>query len=169
MMQLYKAECRDKSAEEDADEVTRMRQHARPWMTKYLEVGGITLPFSPASAMVLFLSIFYIYFFWAGAAVYCTASHILVKDGPDTKKKLADWKAKIGSDYALFAKYAQDHSECPSKRDGGSLGRFKRMVMAPPFDALCFDPKSPVGTTIGPIQTQFGWHLIYIQDRQLPT
>jgi peptidyl-prolyl cis-trans isomerase C len=40
--------------------------------------------------------------------------------------------------------------------------------MAPTFDRACFDPTSELRTTIGPIQTQFGWHLIYVQDRQIP-
>ena len=38
--------------------------------------------------------------------------------------------------------------------------------MVPPFDKVVFDPNTKVKTVLGPVQTQFGWHLIYIEDRK---
>jgi peptidyl-prolyl cis-trans isomerase C len=154
--------------DEDA-ELKRARLAAKPWYTKYMVVGGMTMPFTPTSLVVFLLSAFYVTYYLSSTVSFAEASHILISDAsPETKKKLEDWKAKIGSDYALFSKYAADHSTCSSKTNGGSLGRFKRHTMAPPFDNMCFDPDSPLGTTLGPIQTQFGWHLIYIHNRRVP-
>ena len=54
-----------------------------------------------------------------------------------------------------------------SVKDGGSLGRFYRGDMAKNFDRACFDPKTPIGTTVGPFETSFGWHLLYIKNRDI--
>jgi peptidyl-prolyl cis-trans isomerase C len=150
-------------------ELKRARLAAKPWYTKYMVVGGMTMPFTPTSLVVFLLAAFYVVYYLSSTVLFAEASHILISDpSPETKKKMEGWKAKIGNDYALFSKYAANHSECSSKTNGGSLGRFKRHTMAPPFDNMCFDPDSPLGTTLGPIQTQFGWHLIYIHKRRVP-
>ena len=59
------------------------------------------------------------------------ASHILVK-GNDTAtlEQIAEWKREIGNDEELFAKYATEHSVCPSRSRGGDLGYFPRGKMA---------------------------------------
>jgi peptidyl-prolyl cis-trans isomerase C len=147
-----------------------LRLNAKPWYLKNLSYGGQTvLPISPATIVLAFLTVFYVLYYWTGTKSYVEASHILLSDpSVETKQRMEGWKGKIGTNYSLFAKYASDHSECPSKRNGGSLGRFRPYDMAPPFDRVCFDPTSKLHTTLGPIQTQFGWHLIYIQDRQIP-
>lgn len=75
-------------------------------------------------------------------------------------------KKEIGNDKAKFAKYAAEHSKCPSgKGNGGSLGKFNIGNMVPPFDKAVFSPKNEVGVVIGPVQTQFGWHLILVHER----
>ena len=58
------------------------------------------------------------------------ASHILVK-GNDTAtlEQIAEWKREIGNDEELFAKYATEHSVCPSRSRGGDLGYFPRGKM----------------------------------------
>ncbi|VEU38229.1 unnamed protein product [Pseudo-nitzschia multistriata] len=95
------------------------------------------------------------------------ASHILVKDtSPKTLKALVGLKETLGKDGKMFGLTAQQYSQCPSANDKGSLGRFGPGVMAPPFDAVCFDPQTPLNTTVGPVQTQFGYHLIYIKKRK---
>ena len=61
----------------------------------------------------------------------CRASHILVK-GNDaaTLERIAEWKREIGNDEELFAKFATEHSTCPSRTRGGDLGYFPRGKMA---------------------------------------
>ena len=88
-----------------------------------------------------------------------TARHILV----DTEEKcqtLID-EIKGGAD---FAAVAQEHSSCPSKRDGGNLGTFGKGQMVPEFETACFDGE--VGDVQGPIKTQFGFHLLEITARE---
>ena len=52
-----------------------------------------------------------------------------------------------------------------SGKTGGFLGTFGRGKMVPPFDDACFDEANQPGSVVGPVQTAFGWHLIYIQER----
>ena len=99
---------------------------------------------------------------------FCEASHILLEDqSEENVTKMEEWKKIIGKNGVLFAQYAKENSKCPSKRNGGRLGKFPRHQMAAPFDSVCFDPKSPVGKAIGPVRTQFGLHLIFIHDRKI--
>ncbi|MCB0421370.1 MAG: peptidylprolyl isomerase [Bdellovibrionales bacterium] len=82
-----------------------------------------------------------------------TARHILVEhqhEAEDLLKKLADNKT--------FEELAQSYSKCPSGRDGGMLGQFGRGQMVAPFEEAAFALE--VGETSGPVQTQFGYHLI---------
>ena len=59
-------------------------------------------------------------------------------------------KKEIGNDKAKFAKYAAEHSVCPSgKSSGGSLGKFKMGTMVPPFDNVVFTPSNKVGEELG--------------------
>ena len=96
------------------------------------------------------------------------ASHILVKDtSPKTLKALVSLREQLGKDNPkLFGQTAKQYSQCPSSEQNGDLGRFGEGVMAPPFDKLCFDSETPLNTTVGPVQTQFGYHLIYIRKRK---
>jgi len=90
--------------------------------------------------------------------VRATARHILV----DTKEAAEALKQEIegGAD---FADLARQHSSCPSGRDGGNLGEFGQGMMVPEFDEVVFSAE--VGKTHGPVQTQFGYHLIEITSR----
>merc|ERR1712183_713793 len=38
--------------------------------------------------------------------------------------------------------------------------------MVPEFDRVCFDPKAAIGDVVGPIKTQFGHHLIIVDERK---
>jgi peptidyl-prolyl cis-trans isomerase C len=80
---------------------------------------------------------------------------------------LLEMKEEIHDDLKRFQGFAEKYSQCPSKTQKGDLGRFKPGDMAPPFDKAVFQPSSPLETTIGPIQTQFGYHLIYIRERKI--
>ena len=93
-----------------------------------------------------------------------TASHILVKD-KGTAESLLE-RLRDGPQDNLedrFAREAGKYSECPSKSKGGSLGTFKPGQMVKEFDTAVFN--GPVGAIQGPVQTQFGYHLILVTDR----
>ena len=62
---------------------------------------------------------------------------------------------------------AKEGSECPSAAQGGTLGRFKRGAMVPKFDDVVFSGE--VGQVLGPVQTVFGAHLIWVKSRTLDT
>jgi peptidyl-prolyl cis-trans isomerase C len=88
-----------------------------------------------------------------------TASHILVK----TEKECLDIK-KVIEDGASFADMAKKHSQCPSGKNGGGLGSFKRGQMVPEFDQIAFSGE--LKKVLGPIKTQFGYHLLWIDSRE---
>jgi peptidyl-prolyl cis-trans isomerase C len=81
------------------------------------------------------------------------AKHILVQ----TLNEAVTLKEKIsaGEDFSALAKL---HSKCPSGQNGGDLGMFQRGQMVKPFEDVAFG--SDVGQVSGPVQTQFGYHLI---------
>jgi peptidyl-prolyl cis-trans isomerase C len=90
------------------------------------------------------------------------ASHILVKEEAKAKEIAATLKA--GDDKA-FAEAAKANSLDPgSKEDGGSLGYFGKGQMVPQFEEAAF--KLQKGEISAPIQTQFGWHIIKVDDRR---
>jgi peptidyl-prolyl cis-trans isomerase C len=81
------------------------------------------------------------------------ASHILVPDlntAVTLKQKIAEGSS--------FADLAKQNSKCPSGANGGDLGMFGRGMMVKPFEDAAFDTN--VGDITGPVQTQFGYHLI---------
>ncbi len=87
------------------------------------------------------------------------ARHILVSSEDKAKQLKQDIEGG-----ANFADLAKQHSSCPSGRDGGSLGEFRKGQMVPEFDTVIFGDL-PVGTVSEPIKTQFGYHLIRVDDR----
>lgn len=88
------------------------------------------------------------------------ASHILVK----TEQEALDLKRQIEEQGADFGALAKKHSSCPSGRQGGALGEFGRGDMVPEFDRVVFGDL-PVGQVSEPVKTQFGYHLIQVQNR----
>ncbi len=88
-----------------------------------------------------------------------SARHILVP----TESEAAGLKKRI-DEGADFAELARAHSKCPSGREGGSLGTFAKGAMVPEFDKVVFGAM-PIGEVSGPIKTQFGYHLIQVQQR----
>jgi peptidyl-prolyl cis-trans isomerase C len=88
------------------------------------------------------------------------ARHILV-GSKDKAKEIYDKIAK-GADFAQMAK---EYSTDPGTKDeGGSLGYFSRGQMVPQFEEAAF--KLTGNAVSEPIETQFGWHLIQIEDRR---
>jgi peptidyl-prolyl cis-trans isomerase C len=80
----------------------------------------------------------------------------------DTEEQCASLKTEIegGAD---FAELAKQHSKCPSGAQGGELGEFGRGQMVPEFDQVVFSAE--VGKVQGPVQTQFGFHLLEVTSR----
>ncbi len=64
---------------------------------------------------------------------------------------------------ASFADLAEKYSQCPSGRQGGDLGAFTKGQMVPEFDRVVFG--EAVGVVHGPVQTQFGYHLVGVTKR----
>ena len=89
------------------------------------------------------------------------ASHILVK----TEVQCLDLLKKIIAKEISFEDAAQRFSLCPSKRQGGSLGTFGKGMMVKEFEEVCFSDKNNPEDVVGPIKTQFGFHLIKINSR----
>jgi peptidyl-prolyl cis-trans isomerase C len=87
------------------------------------------------------------------------ARHILVKD-EETAKTLAT-KAKAGADFTQLAK---DNSIGPSKDSGGDLGYFTADQMVPSFSTAAFNLEP--GDVSEPVQSQFGWHVIKLEDKR---
>ena len=87
-----------------------------------------------------------------------TARHILV-DSYELAEELLQ-QIENGADFAALA---AEYSSCPSGSSGGDLGEFGPGQMVPEFDKVVFNDS--VGTVHGPVQTQFGYHLIEIIRR----
>jgi len=87
-----------------------------------------------------------------------SARHILV----DTEERCLELKTQIegGAD---FADVARQHSSCPSGGQGGELGTFSPGQMVKEFDEVVFSGE--LNTVLGPVQTQFGYHLLEVTDR----
>jgi peptidyl-prolyl cis-trans isomerase C len=88
------------------------------------------------------------------------ARHILVTS-EDQAKVIADQIAK-GGDFATLAK--ENSIDAGSKADGGLLGFFGRGQMVPPFEEAAFALQK--GDVSKPVRSQYGWHLIKIEDRR---
>ncbi|MDD3598134.1 peptidylprolyl isomerase [Sulfuricurvum sp.] len=89
---------------------------------------------------------------------WATARHILVS----TEAECNELKTQIENG-ASFAEIAAEHSQCPSGRKGGDLGRFTPGQMVQEFDIAVFN--GDVGVLYGPIKTQFGYHLLEVTAR----
>ena len=89
------------------------------------------------------------------------ARHILVKTKAEAMAVIAEIKG--GADFAAVAKAK---STGPSGRNGGDLGFFGFKQMVPPFSKVAFALK-PGEFTTEPVKTQFGWHVIKVEDRRV--
>ena len=97
--------------------------------------------------------------------------HILVKveDNSTSDEKSAAFEKILAIKDRIaaggnFAEEAQKHSDCPSGREGGSLGWFGPGMMVPEFDKVAFEMKK--GEVSGVVTTQFGYHIIYKADER---
>lgn len=90
-----------------------------------------------------------------------TARHILV----DSEEKAINLWSEINKGLP-FDEAARTHSSCPSSAQGGSLGTFGRGMMVPEFEETAFELK--VGELSAPVKTQFGYHLIMVDEKHEP-
>ncbi len=88
-----------------------------------------------------------------------TASHILVED----EEKAKEIKEKIEAGEVEFEEAAKEHSTCPSKDQGGKLGTFQEGQMVKEFEEAA--KTAEVGVVTDPVKTQFGYHLIKVDDK----
>ncbi len=104
------------------------------------------------------------------------ASHVLIsyvgseRANPDVKRTKEEAEKKANEllkeaikKETVFAELARDNSDGPSAPQGGDLGYFKEGVMTPKFNDFAFN--NPVGH-IGLVETEFGYHIIKIDDKQ---
>ena len=95
-----------------------------------------------------------------------SASHVLVKSrarADALKREIEEAVAGGAPLRATFARVAEKESTCPSSKKGGELGSFRRGQMVREFDDVVFT--GDLNTVLGPVDTQFGSHLILITDR----
>ncbi len=89
------------------------------------------------------------------------AAHILVETEDEAKALVAELEA--GADFAALA---MEHSTGPSGPGGGDLGWFAKGMMVEPFQAAVETLET--GQVSDPVETQFGWHVIKLNDTRIP-
>lgn len=94
-----------------------------------------------------------------GSMMEYNASHILIETQADAEAVIA--ALAEGAD---FAQLAQERSIGPSGPNGGALGWFTAGMMVPSFEEAVFALE--VGEVSPPVETQFGWHVIVLNDRR---
>ncbi len=85
-----------------------------------------------------------------------SAKHILT----DSEEQSLRILEEIKSGKKSFEDAAKEYSSCPSSAKGGDLGTFSRGQMVPEFDEAVFGAET--GSLLGPVKTQFGYHLIRV-------
>ena len=88
------------------------------------------------------------------------ARHILVKEQSEAEAVI-----KALEDGADFAEVAKEKSTGPSGPNGGDLGFFARGQMVKPFEEAAFELE-PGAFTKTPVKTEFGWHVIKLEDKR---
>jgi len=88
------------------------------------------------------------------------ASHILVETEEAAAALITELEG--GAD---FAELARENSTGPSGPNGGLLGWFGKGAMVAPFEEAVL--ATEVGAVSGPVQTQFGWHVIKLNETRI--
>ena len=92
-----------------------------------------------------------------------SAKHILVKEESECLEILE----AINKGETTFEDAAKEKSTCPSGQKGGDLGAFGRGQMVPEFEEAAFNAE--LNTVVGPVATQFGYHLIKVEAKNEAT
>ncbi len=101
-----------------------------------------------------------------GEDTYVNASHILINFGTDSaaSKKQAEDILKRAKSGESFDKLAMELSQDPSaKQNSGDLGWFTKGAMVKEFEDATM--KGTTGDIVGPVKTQFGYHIIKIKNK----
>jgi len=94
------------------------------------------------------------------------ARHILVKTEEEAKKIIEALKGLKGEALKKkFIELAKSKSTGPSGPQGGDLGTFTKGQMVPEFSKAVWALK-PGEITTAPVKTQFGYHVIYLEDKK---
>ncbi|MBN2815317.1 MAG: peptidyl-prolyl cis-trans isomerase [Campylobacterales bacterium] len=94
------------------------------------------------------------------------ARHILVETEDEAKAIIAELKPLSGEKLqSKFIELAKEKSKGPSGPKGGDLGYFAQGQMVPAFNDKAFSMKKG-SVTMAPVQTQFGYHVIYLEDKK---
>ncbi|WP_331372050.1 peptidylprolyl isomerase [Sinorhizobium chiapasense] len=88
------------------------------------------------------------------------ARHILVKTEDEAKAVIQELDAGKS-----FVELAKAKSSDPNKDDGGDLGYFAKGRMVPEFEAAAFALEKGTYTKT-PVKTQFGFHVILVEDKR---
>ncbi|MEH6467935.1 MAG: peptidylprolyl isomerase, partial [Porticoccus sp.] len=64
-----------------------------------------------------------------------------------------------------FEALANEHSDCPSKETGGSLGQITRGQTTPEFENAVFELEE--GLAKDPVESRYGYHVVYIDKKLL--
>jgi len=90
-----------------------------------------------------------------------SAAHILV----DTQERAEELKAELdgGADFATLAK--DNSTDVGSGSNGGDLGWFGLGMMVKPFEDAVV--AAEIGKVSGPVQTDFGWHLVLVKETRI--
>lgn len=99
--------------------------------------------------------------FKKGATV--SAKHILT----DAEEKCQTILESILNGEKTFEDAAKEFSTCPSGARGGDLGQFGRGQMVKEFEDVAF--AAEIGEVKGPVKTQFGYHLIKVENKSEET
>lgn len=86
--------------------------------------------------------------------------HILLKTAADAEAVIEE----LGEG-ADFVELAKERSTGPSAPQGGDIGYFRRQDVVPAFAEAAF-ALEPGETTEVPVETQFGWHVIRVEERR---
>ncbi len=96
--------------------------------------------------------------------ILVTPSEILTDE--QAREKIADLKRQVEEDGADFAELAREHSEdIGSASEGGSLGWTSKGQMVPAFENMM--ASTEIGDVSPPVRSQFGWHIIQVEDRRV--
>jgi peptidyl-prolyl cis-trans isomerase C len=95
-----------------------------------------------------------------GAEEEVHARHILVETEDEAKAIVEQLKG--GADFAALAK--EKSKDTGSAEEGGDLGYFVKGRMVPEFAEVAF--KMYAGQVSNPVKTQFGWHVIKVEDKR---
>lgn len=153
LFSLYGAEQKLDESEEYKEIMSRIKRDTLGQMTLQVMMKDVTV--TPEEAKE---------FFEANKSRFvrpakANASHILV----DSEELAQEILGKLEAGAVTFEDAAKEYSTCPSGKEGGNLGDFEPGQMVAEFNDAVFTGE--LGKILGPVKTQFGYHLILINSR----